>query len=1081
MSVKRMQTLLAAVILAVILAACAQEPPTPTAEPLPTEVPATAEAQPVEQPVAAETPTEEPMTSTPVSDITDRPWVLVGYGDAGNPTVVEAGTVVTIAFGADGSLSGSAGCNSFFGSYSAADDGTLTIDEPIGSTMMACEQGMEQEAVFLAALPTVTAFAIDDAGRLELTYSTGQPFEEKLVFAPGETSLTGPTWVLESFGDPDAPQTPAPGTTITAIFEADNADGTFGTVAGNATCNNYHTSYAVNGDVLTIGPVASTMMACPLGGDQEPAFLAALQSAQTFEIVGARLIITGDEGTLTFNSLSLPLENVLWQAVAIGGQMVPEAIIITALFDTGDEAGMGQVGGSASCNNYFAEYETDGESLTIGEIATTLRACLEEDATTFEQVYTEALATAQSFAITGTQLVIRTEQGDIIYVADREPLEGTLWTLTSVGMADAPEMPLEGSTFTAVFDRLPGVPSGIVSGSTGCNDYNATYAANLTEIKINLPSRTNNECANPDAQAEADQQFFLGLNSATTYRILGSTLQIPYGDPVQVLTFEGSPLPVEPETPALDLTPLDNTFWFLSAIGDTTVLPGVQVTAQFDINDDGVTGTMAGSAGCNNYNAPLDPNFVVGPIATTQKACEAAVMQQEATYLDWLSTAQGFSRAGDQLLIPTANGVLTFNSTPILDQANLLQNVTWYLVSYETLTPVAGANPTAFFAADGRAVNGTTGCNEYTGAYSAGQGNTLAISDIASTLAACPSDALTQQQDVFTRLMVSAVSYSVNGSALQIRTVDGGTMNFTSNPPAAPVDPTAVISGPTTAEVGEVLTFDASGSQAGSARITGYQWDMGDGTLLSGSSVQYSYATAGSFTVTLTVVDQAGRTGTATQTVQVNAVVEVTPPIAVIDGPTLVTVGELVTFSAAGSTPGSNAIASFAWQSGDGNNTEALPENTFSTIYGLPGQYFPSVTVYDSEGLSSTASLGITVNARLEGTTWFLPAAAPGTAITLTFANGTVSGSAGCNTYNGTYTSTMMAGPSNVISIGPLMTTQLLCSEEIMAQEAAFLAQLATASEYTISGAQMTLQTETGPLVFEANLAVALPLPAALP
>jgi heat shock protein HslJ len=1069
--------ILAVLVLVAVLAACAQEPPTPTVEPIPTEEPAPVEAQPTE---AVATAVEEAVTLpamlTPAADIINQPWTLIGYGDAGNPTVVEPGTTVTLIFDDEGVVSGSGGCNSFFGSYTAADDGTLTIDEPLGSTMMACEQGMEQEAAFLAALPTVTSFMINDAGRLELAYDSGQPFDETLVFSITETPLLGTTWRLESFGDPADLQPVEAGIGITAIFEGDSPEATTGTLAGYASCNNYTTSFTIDGSSLTVGQIATTLRACISGEEQEAAYLAALQTAQSFEIVGSRLTITTDNGVLIYNSLNLPLENVLWQAVSVGGQMIPDGVTVTALFAAGDEPGMGQVGGTSGCNNYFTSFETDGESLTIGPIAGTMMACPDEQGGAIEAIYTAALSSAESFQVAGTQLLIQTAEGTIVYAADREPLEGTLWTLISVGTEDSPMAPMEGSQFTAVFDRIAGVPSGIVSGSTGCNDYNATYAANLTEIKVNLPVRTNNDCPNPDMQLEAEQQFFLGLNSATSYRILGNILQIPYGEPAQVLTFEATPLPVE-TVDALDLTPLANTFWFLSAIGDTPVLAGTQVTGQFDINDDGITGVMGGTAGCNNYNAPVGANFAIGEIATTAKLCEQAIMDQEATYLSWLRSAQGFSRVGDQLLIPTANGVLTFNSTPILDQSNLLVNTNWFLVSYETLTPVPGANPTALFAADGRSLSGNTGCNTYTGAFNAGQGNTLAISDIATSLAACPSDALTQQQDTFNRLMISAVSYSISGSALQIRTVDGGTMNFTSNPPAGAVDPTAVINGPTTADVGQSLTFDANGSQPGSARLTGFQWDMGDGGQLTGSTVQYSYATPGTYTVTLTVVDLAGRTGTATQTVTVNAVVEVVPPIAVIDGPTVVSVGELATFSAAGSTPGSNPIASFAWQSGDGNNTEAAPENTFSTIYGVPGTYRVSVTVFDANGLSSTAGMTVVVNASLQGTVWSLDSAAPGTAVTLQFGNGAVTGSAGCNTYNGKYTTTMMAGPTNNINIGPVSTTQLICSEDIMAQETAFLAQLQTATSYTISGTMLTLDTPEGPMVFSYIQAVTLPAP----
>ena len=69
---------------------------------------------------------------------------------------------------------------------------------------------------------------------------------------------------------------------------------------------------------------------------------------------------------------------------------------------------------------------------------------------------------------------------------------------------------------------------------------------------------------------------------------------------------------------------------------------------------------------------------------------------QESAYFTWLSTAYGFDRAGDQLLVSTANGVLTFNSTPILDQTRELQNMTWYMVSYEDVKRDTGQQSDGF-------------------------------------------------------------------------------------------------------------------------------------------------------------------------------------------------------------------------------------------------------------------------------------------------------------------------------------------------------------------------------------------------
>ena len=119
-------------------------------------------------------------------------------------------------------------------------------------------------------------------------------------------------------------------------------------------------------------------------------------------------------------------------------------------------------------------------------------------------------------------------------------------TLRLVGDADNPRPPVEGSNFTAQFNRLPDLPSGTVTGQTGCNTYNATYTANLQELKINLPAKTNNDaCPWGTGNFEVEQQFFLGLNSATSYRIIGNVLQILYGEPenLQVLSFVASQPP----------------------------------------------------------------------------------------------------------------------------------------------------------------------------------------------------------------------------------------------------------------------------------------------------------------------------------------------------------------------------------------------------------------------------------------------------------------------------------------------------------------------------------------------------------
>ncbi len=98
---------------------------------------------------------------------------------------------------------------------------------------------------------------------------------------PVTVELTGPTWLLETLdGKP-----PLAKSEITAIFSDD------GSLYGSAGCNSYTSGYQIGGDTITIQPAATTRMACPEAGvmDQEAAYLANLEKAKLFEIVGYRL------------------------------------------------------------------------------------------------------------------------------------------------------------------------------------------------------------------------------------------------------------------------------------------------------------------------------------------------------------------------------------------------------------------------------------------------------------------------------------------------------------------------------------------------------------------------------------------------------------------------------------------------------------------------------------------------------------------------------------------------------------------------------------------------------------------------
>jgi thermitase len=90
--------------------------------------------------------------------------------------------------------------------------------------------------------------------------------------------------------------------------------------------------------------------------------------------------------------------------------------------------------------------------------------------------------------------------------------------------------------------------------------------------------------------------------------------------------------------------------------------------------------------------------------------------------------------------------------------------------------------------------------------------------------------------------------------------------------------PIANAGGDKTVTLGDSVTLSNVGSYDANG-IASYTWVLGDGTQASGASVTHVYASAGTFTVKLTVQDTAGNTGSSAVSVVVNPkpVVTVTP------------------------------------------------------------------------------------------------------------------------------------------------------------------------------------------------------------
>jgi heat shock protein HslJ len=219
------------------------------------------------------------------------------------------------------------------------------------------------------------------------------------------TGLEGTTWVLSPTADIGADLGDI---TVTARFDS-------GTVSGTSGCNTYTAGYEVDGSSLTIGPAASTRKACgPAATAVEDAYLGKLSDVASFEVDGDTLTLSDDSGDdlLVFDAVAG--EDAIqgdWEAVQYytgdAVQSVVTGSTLTATFDNGT------ISGSTGCNRFSGGYAIEGETITIGPLASTLAACENDELNQQEAAYLAALEAATSFSVAGSDLELLREDGGI--------------------------------------------------------------------------------------------------------------------------------------------------------------------------------------------------------------------------------------------------------------------------------------------------------------------------------------------------------------------------------------------------------------------------------------------------------------------------------------------------------------------------------------------------------------------------------------------------------------------------------------------------------------------------------------------
>lgn len=216
--------------------------------------------------------------------------------------------------------------------------------------------------------------------------------------------------------------------------------------------------------------------------------------------------------------------DVIWQLVTatVDGeplQLIDGHPVTVSLTDDG-------VGGTAACNSYFGQVSATGDMLTVGELASTMMACVGDDVMQLETAFLTALPRVTAARIADGNLLLTGEGVEMTFVAqvpapDAE-LEGTRWVLDALIDTDTVSSTVAGSNATLT------ISEGSLSGSTGCNSMSGPVEIVDGRLAAGGIATTKMACDEGRMSQEAHVLAVLGANPSIT--IEGETLTLSADD-----------------------------------------------------------------------------------------------------------------------------------------------------------------------------------------------------------------------------------------------------------------------------------------------------------------------------------------------------------------------------------------------------------------------------------------------------------------------------------------------------------------------------------------------------------------------
>lgn len=190
--------------------------------------------------------------------------------------------------------------------------------------------------------------------------------------------------------------------------------------SGNAGCNRMFGAVDVQGRRIDFSNVGTTRMACvdPRVRRVETNFVKALENVDRFRVqqnslelldrnrVVARLRAMTKESPDP-GGVSRALGEMKWTLEAIKGVAVGK--LGQSAFVVFDE-NKGSAGGNSSCNVFGGSYTSNGKTLRITDVVSTMRACIEDDRMRIEREFLDGLRETNRYELQRGRLLLYRNQ-----------------------------------------------------------------------------------------------------------------------------------------------------------------------------------------------------------------------------------------------------------------------------------------------------------------------------------------------------------------------------------------------------------------------------------------------------------------------------------------------------------------------------------------------------------------------------------------------------------------------------------------------------------------------------------------------